>query len=167
MPATRILWGQVLVVLAIVVSTTWGATEWVAWRLAFQPELGAPLGPVDGLSSLSTARLLLVVVRVRRLRAEDLLRRAPTSPRRAGSSRSPSPSPCRCGAPAKHATSRPSAPHAGRVRAKSATPDWLATTAWSSAGSRGIICATTDPSMSCASRPHARARASDWSCRRC
>lgn len=23
-------------------ATTWGATEWVAWRLAFQPELGAP-----------------------------------------------------------------------------------------------------------------------------
>jgi len=42
MPATRILWGQVLVVLAIVLATTWGATEWVAWRLAFQPELGAP-----------------------------------------------------------------------------------------------------------------------------
>ena len=41
MPATRILWGQVLVVLAIVLATTWGATEWVAWRLAFQPELGA------------------------------------------------------------------------------------------------------------------------------
>ena len=42
MPATRILWGQVLVVLAIVLATTWGATEWVAWRLAFQPDLGAP-----------------------------------------------------------------------------------------------------------------------------
>ena len=42
MPATRILWGQVLVVLAIVLATTWGATEWVAWRLAFQPELGTP-----------------------------------------------------------------------------------------------------------------------------
>lgn len=43
LPATRILWGQVLVVLLIVLATTWGATEWVAWRLAFQPELGAPL----------------------------------------------------------------------------------------------------------------------------
>ena len=42
MPATRILWGQVLVVLAIVLATTWGATEWVAWRLGFQPELGTP-----------------------------------------------------------------------------------------------------------------------------
>ena len=42
MPATRILWGQVLVVLLIVLATTWSATEWVAWRLAYQPELGLP-----------------------------------------------------------------------------------------------------------------------------
>jgi type IV secretion system protein VirD4 len=40
--ATRILWGQLLVVFTIVLLTTWGATEWTAWRLAFQPELGAP-----------------------------------------------------------------------------------------------------------------------------
>jgi len=42
MSATKILWGQILTVAAIVLVTTWGATEWVAWRLAFQPELGAP-----------------------------------------------------------------------------------------------------------------------------
>ncbi|OYY77214.1 MAG: conjugal transfer protein TraG [Sphingomonas sp. 28-62-20] len=48
MPATRILWGQVLVVLLIVLATTWGATGWVAWRLAFQPELGAPWFRVSG-----------------------------------------------------------------------------------------------------------------------
>ena len=42
MSATKILWGQILTVFAIVLVTTWGATEWVAWRLAFQPELGAP-----------------------------------------------------------------------------------------------------------------------------
>lgn len=42
MSATKILWGQILIVSAIVLTTTWGATEWVAWRLAFQPELGAP-----------------------------------------------------------------------------------------------------------------------------
>lgn len=41
MSATKILWGQILTVFAIVLITTWGATEWVAWRLAFQPELGA------------------------------------------------------------------------------------------------------------------------------
>ncbi len=42
MSAARILWGQILVVFAIVLATTWGATEWVAWRLAFQSELGLP-----------------------------------------------------------------------------------------------------------------------------
>ncbi|MBB3889829.1 type IV secretion system protein VirD4 [Phenylobacterium haematophilum] len=42
MSATKILWGQILVVAAIVLTCVWGATEWVAWRLAFQPELGAP-----------------------------------------------------------------------------------------------------------------------------
>lgn len=42
MSATKILWGQIIAVVAIVVFTTWGATEWVAWRLAFQPELGRP-----------------------------------------------------------------------------------------------------------------------------
>ncbi len=40
MPATKILWGQILVVFLIVLATTWGATQWTAWRLAFQPELG-------------------------------------------------------------------------------------------------------------------------------
>ena len=42
MPATKILWGQIITVLSIVLVCVWGATEWVAWRLAFQPELGAP-----------------------------------------------------------------------------------------------------------------------------
>ncbi len=42
MSATKILWGQILAVFAIVFLCVWGATEWVAWRLAFQPELGQP-----------------------------------------------------------------------------------------------------------------------------
>ncbi|OCC05401.1 conjugal transfer protein TraG [Labrys sp. WJW] len=48
MSATKILWGQILTVLTIILVTTWGATEWVAWRLAFQPELGAPWFRVFG-----------------------------------------------------------------------------------------------------------------------
>ena len=40
MPATRILRGAVLVAFAIILATTWGATQWTAWRLAFQSELG-------------------------------------------------------------------------------------------------------------------------------
>jgi len=42
MNATKILWGQVLLVSAVVLAFVWGATEWVAWRLDFQPQLGHP-----------------------------------------------------------------------------------------------------------------------------
>jgi len=42
MSATKILWGQILVVLAIVLTTTWAATQWTAWRLGYQPQLGEP-----------------------------------------------------------------------------------------------------------------------------
>ncbi|MDG4875250.1 conjugal transfer protein TraG [Mesorhizobium sp. WSM4935] len=40
MSATKILWGQILTVFLIVVLTTWTATQWTAWRLGFQPQLG-------------------------------------------------------------------------------------------------------------------------------
>jgi type IV secretion system protein VirD4 len=42
MPATKILWGPIVAVLLIVLATTWGATQWTAWRLGYQPELGQP-----------------------------------------------------------------------------------------------------------------------------
>jgi type IV secretion system protein VirD4 len=42
MSATKILWGPIIVVSLIVLFTTWGATEWTAWQLGFQPQLGAP-----------------------------------------------------------------------------------------------------------------------------
>jgi type IV secretion system protein VirD4 len=42
MSASRILWGQILAVLAIVLVTIWASTQWVAWRLGYQPQLGPP-----------------------------------------------------------------------------------------------------------------------------
>ncbi|GAA5666598.1 conjugal transfer protein TraG [Rhizobium pusense] len=42
MSATKILWGQIIVVFLIVLSTTWGATQYVAWSLGFQAQLGPP-----------------------------------------------------------------------------------------------------------------------------
>jgi type IV secretion system protein VirD4 len=42
MSGSKILWLQVFTVFGIVVAAIWGATEWTAWQLAFQPELGAP-----------------------------------------------------------------------------------------------------------------------------
>ncbi len=49
MTATKILWGQIIVVCLIVLATTWGATQWTAWRLGFQPQLGAPWFELAGM----------------------------------------------------------------------------------------------------------------------
>ncbi|MFC5374785.1 conjugal transfer protein TraG [Brevundimonas faecalis] len=40
MSGTKILWGQILAVFAIILLTTWGATQYVAWSLGFQAQLG-------------------------------------------------------------------------------------------------------------------------------
>src|SRR5579871_6056243 len=74
MNATKILWGQVLLVSAVTLAFVWGATEWVAWRLAFQTQLGHPLFEFLGWSIISATRVLLVVVRLRRLRARHFRR---------------------------------------------------------------------------------------------
>ena len=42
MSSTRVLWGQICSALGIVLVTTWAATQWVAWKLGFQPRLGPP-----------------------------------------------------------------------------------------------------------------------------
>ncbi|MDP3676279.1 MAG: conjugal transfer protein TraG [Novosphingobium sp.] len=42
MTAARILWGQVLAVASIILTSVWAATQWTASALGFQPELGPP-----------------------------------------------------------------------------------------------------------------------------
>ena len=42
MSATKILWGQLIVVSLIALAFVWAATQWTAWRLGFQPQLGQP-----------------------------------------------------------------------------------------------------------------------------
>ncbi|MBS7698965.1 MULTISPECIES: conjugal transfer protein TraG [unclassified Chelatococcus] len=42
MSATKILWGQILTVFLIILVTTWAATQYVAWELGFQAQLGTP-----------------------------------------------------------------------------------------------------------------------------
>jgi type IV secretion system protein VirD4 len=49
MNATKILWGQVLLVCATILAFVWAATEWTAWKLGFQPGLGHPWFEVFGL----------------------------------------------------------------------------------------------------------------------
>jgi type IV secretion system protein VirD4 len=38
MSATKVLWGQIVVVFAIVLVTMWAATQWVAWKLGYQQQ---------------------------------------------------------------------------------------------------------------------------------
>ena len=47
--ATKILWGQILIVSIVALLFVWAATQWVAFRLGFQPQLGAPLTALFGL----------------------------------------------------------------------------------------------------------------------
>jgi type IV secretion system protein VirD4 len=48
MSATKILWGQLLLVSMVVLAFLWAATEWTAWRFAFQPQLGAAWFMIGG-----------------------------------------------------------------------------------------------------------------------
>ncbi len=49
MSGTRILWGQIVLVLGEVLACIWGATQWTAWRLGFQPQLGTPWADLAGM----------------------------------------------------------------------------------------------------------------------
>jgi type IV secretion system protein VirD4 len=42
MSGTKILWGQILVVAILALAGVWLATQWTAWSLGFQPQLGPP-----------------------------------------------------------------------------------------------------------------------------
>ncbi len=48
MPGPKIQWLSIVVVLAIVLGTTWGATQWTAHALGYQPGLGQPLFVLAG-----------------------------------------------------------------------------------------------------------------------
>ena len=48
MSAGKILWGQVCLVFGLIFAGVWGGTQWTAWRLAYQPALGAPWFEIAG-----------------------------------------------------------------------------------------------------------------------
>ena len=55
MTGTKILWGQMTLSLTAVLAGVWGATEWTALRLGFQPALESPWfrPPVSRLRAIS------------------------------------------------------------------------------------------------------------------
>jgi len=42
LPTTKIHWGQVITIFSVVLASVWTATQWTAWRLGFQQQLGLP-----------------------------------------------------------------------------------------------------------------------------
>ena len=47
--ATKILWGQIIIVSLVALLFVWAATQWVAFRLGFQSQLGLPVTDILGL----------------------------------------------------------------------------------------------------------------------
>jgi type IV secretion system protein VirD4 len=47
--AAKILWGQILIVSLVVLAAIWGATQWTAWRLGHQSQLGGPWLSLGGM----------------------------------------------------------------------------------------------------------------------
>jgi type IV secretory pathway VirB10-like protein len=76
MPATRILWGAILVVFSIVLAKIWGATQWMAWRLTENvyhsptgrflliPQGARLIGVYDSQIAFGQSRVLLVWNRI-------------------------------------------------------------------------------------------------------
>ena len=49
MSAARVQWAQIIVVFSVVLLAVWVATQWTAWRLGFQAQLGTPWFRFGGL----------------------------------------------------------------------------------------------------------------------
>ena len=49
---TKLLVGQILIVVATVLAGLWAATQWAAAMLAYQPELGRPWAVVYGIEKV-------------------------------------------------------------------------------------------------------------------
>ena len=167
MNATKILWGQVLLVSATVLAFVWTATEWTAWKLGFSVGAWPPMVRGVRLAGLPSAGLFLVVVRLRRLCARHFLSRAHTSPLPGALRPSWSPSPFRCGAPARRSVSRPMALPAGQRCVRCARPACSGKMGCCSAGGGTNISDMMGRNMCSASRRPEAARVSGLSSRRC
>ena len=166
MSGSRILWGQITLVLAVVLATTWTATQWTAWRLGFQPQLGqpwfelaqsipvyyppaffwwwyaydayAPSVFIEGAFIAASGGFIAVALAI----TLSILR-------------------------AREAKNVETYGSAGPPTRKSVRPDCSARTVSSSAAMPGTICAMTDRNTFYALHRQDRVKASAWWCRRC
>ena len=155
------------VVLTVVLATMWGATQWTAWRLGFQPQLGPPWFELLGAPVYLPPAFFWWWYHYDAYAPRDLHRGRSDRRLRRLCRRSALRSACRCGARGKPRPSRPMVRRAGRPRARFVPPGFSVPMASCSAGSPATIFATTGRSTCCASRRPAPARASASSFRRC
>ncbi len=168
MSATKILWGQITIVFLIVLAGDLGARRSdVAWQLGFQAQLGAPGSGSSDCRSIS--------------RRPSSAGGSPTTPMRQSIFNEGAFIAASGGFLSIAVAIGMSVWRAREVKnvetygsARWAEQEEVsgrrvcsAPMASCSAGSSATICATTAPSMSCASPRPVRARASAWSCRRC
>jgi hypothetical protein len=134
----------------------WAATQWVAWKLGYQRQLAwtplvrADLGSSGAICHLPSSGGGTPMTPMRLMSST----REPTSPPRAVSFRSRSPSVCRYGGHAKQRPLRPTAQPAGRLHQKFVRLVLLRQMASCSDGSSAITCVTMDQNMCCALRRH-------------
>ena len=136
MKGTKILWGQVLLVGAVVLAFVWAATEWTAWRLAFSQNseaLGSPYSAGRSMRPRHSSGGGSPTTRTLRKSSS----KEPISRRRARSPLSLWPSRCRSGGREKRKASRPMARPAGPKRERSVAPASLKPTALFLAACRG------------------------------
>ena len=58
MSASRVMWSQIMVVFSIVLLAVWMATQWIAWRLGFQAQLGSPWFELAGVPVYSPPAIM-------------------------------------------------------------------------------------------------------------
>ena len=138
---------EVLVVSGVTLAFVWGATEWVAWRLAFQPQLGRwwfeILGwPVDDPPAFLWWWFAYDAY------ARDVFVEGAYIAASGGSRRSPWRSPCPYGGPVRQSAPPLMALPVGPKPGKFERPASLATMERCSGDGETTICATTARSIS-------------------
>lgn len=125
-----------------------GATQWTAWQLGYQPELGRPWFVLMGHPIYAPPAFFWWWYFFDAY-APKIFIRALSSPPQADLRRSPSRSACLYGVPVRRRMSRPTGRRAGRRLANYEPPNCLATMASFSAAFTSGICAMMVPSMYC------------------
>jgi hypothetical protein len=139
---TKILWGQIVVVVLVALAVIWGATEWTAWRLGFQQQLRPAWFTLADLPVYLPPSFFWWWYHFDAYAPAVFIEGAALAPP-AASSLLPSRSPARCGGLARRTGSPPMVRRAGSRRLRSGKPGSSPMPALCSAGCSGATSAMT------------------------